>query len=95
MTVKQAEGGNKLMAIYYLEAFQQWWLLRRHYEDTSIWSRAAAAGPLCQKNSLFPSSDVICLRRENNASRHSYLSLIREEGQAWCLGEESWDGAPE
>lgn len=34
---------------------------------------------------LFPSSDVICLRRENNTSHHSYLGLIREEGQACCL----------
>lgn len=42
--------------------------------------------PVPKKQSLFPSSDVICLRRENNASRHSYLGLIREEGQAWCLG---------
>lgn len=34
---------------------------------------------------LFPSSDVICLRRENNTSHHSYSGLIREEGQACCL----------
>lgn len=38
-----------------------------------------------EKNSLFPSSDVICLRRKNNTSRCSYLGLIREEGQAHCL----------
>lgn len=38
-----------------------------------------------KKKFLFPSSDVICLRRENNTSHHSYLGLIREEGQACCL----------
>lgn len=38
-----------------------------------------------EKNRLFPSSDVICLRRKNNTSRRSYSGLIREEGQACCL----------
>ena len=38
-----------------------------------------------KKKCLFPSSDVICLRRENNTSRRSYLGLIREEAQAYCL----------
>lgn len=67
-----------------------------HYEDMSPWHRAPAVGPsvpkkkekiiiIKKKARPFPSSDVICLRRENNASRRSYSGLIREEGQAGCL----------
>lgn len=42
-----------------------------------------------KKKFLFPSSDVICLRRENNTSHHSYLGLIREGGKEGrrCLSE--------
>lgn len=73
---------------------QKWQLAKealRGYELLA-WTqccRDLAHGPPCQKRAKkifpFPSSDVICLRRENNTSHHSYLGLIREEGQACCL----------